>query len=125
MDPRLKAGVEAAYGGDAAAAQAALGRRCRQLLEGYATSLGGDLRFLCAQAGEVEEQEHALEALRRHYSTVGGPDPVLQVRPEGEEPCDAKAVEPAVLLAVTYRAYKKMILADFLFRGQSNYGVKR
>eukprot|EP00667_Euglena_gracilis_P011887 EG_transcript_12166 len=100
MDPRLRAAFRAAIG-DPAAAEDALQGRCRELLSEAPTSLVSDLKWLHRAGLEA----HGFDELLAHYTAIG--DPLLSHGMEATEGEDAT-------LAVVYRAYKKMVLADYL-----------
>eukprot|EP00667_Euglena_gracilis_P013958 EG_transcript_14439 len=103
-DPRLRSAIRAAYGDDAAAADYLLRQRCRELLAEAPTSLVDDLRLLARFSGL---DPHGFPQLLAHYEA--SPEPVLAGSEEDNSPLPA--APPLVLM---YRAYKKMVLADYL-----------
>jgi len=105
VDPRLRALFQVALRDDPQQADAFIALRCKQLLEAAPTSLTADLWWL----EDVAAPEHCIGDLLAYYSHIGfdwaqAEDPTALPRKPSA----------AAVLAVTYRAYKKMILVDYL-----------
>jgi len=121
VDPRLLTGFTAAFRNstqDRAHAIDFVRKRCRNLLQDYPTSLVEDLEYLTFAAKEMD-QGHGFRELLDYYRGLGGSDPVLlpqQGRSNGEWLKGRAELDLGVHKAIVYRAYKKMLLADCLFK---------